>query len=451
MLTPVGRTMLRLPMHPRYARMLVEAARLGCVPAAAQCAALVSGRDLLLRQGREETQGPPARERFEEDTQSDFHTLLRAQEFARSREFDLHACQRAGIHAQTARQVEDTFLQLLQIAAKERLFEENAVASREEDWTETGSESLAKCVLAGFIDQLAVRTAEGALSCILSEGRTGVLVRESVVEAPLFVISSIREVEARGGRMILLSLATAVQREWLSEIFPQHLSTTVEHVFDRTHKRVTAVLQERCLGLLIAEKQQRVIDGAASGRTLAEAFSKGCFDLPNLGHDQKQFISRVNLLCAARPELDFPEFDAAALEAVLTRAFSGLTLLKEAREVDLRKHFKHHLAPEQLEWLDELLPFSMQWPGGRTIKLHYPETDSRDETAWPHAQVRLSDCWALKQHPTLGEGKVPVRLSLLLPDGKRLDDTTDFPVWRETHYPKKRPAIRAKYPGLLWP
>src|SRR5439155_16825261 len=53
-LTAVGRQMLRLPMHPRYSRMLVEAARHGCVPAAALCAALVSGRDLLMRLGRDD-------------------------------------------------------------------------------------------------------------------------------------------------------------------------------------------------------------------------------------------------------------------------------------------------------------------------------------------------------------------------------------------------------------
>ena len=34
-LTPIGRQMLRLPMHPRYSRMLVEAAKFNCVPAAA--------------------------------------------------------------------------------------------------------------------------------------------------------------------------------------------------------------------------------------------------------------------------------------------------------------------------------------------------------------------------------------------------------------------------------
>src|SRR5262249_38885107 len=60
-----GRQMLRLPMHPRYSRMLVEAARRGCVPGAALCAALVSGRDLLMRLGRDDQHIREARELFE--------------------------------------------------------------------------------------------------------------------------------------------------------------------------------------------------------------------------------------------------------------------------------------------------------------------------------------------------------------------------------------------------
>ncbi|MDB6152427.1 MAG: Helicase-associated domain protein [Chthoniobacteraceae bacterium] len=439
--TPVGRQMLRLPMHPRFSRMLVEASRRGCVAEAAQCAALVSGRDLLMRLGKDDTQLKEARERFEESTQSDFHTLMRAHEFARSCKFDLNGCQRAGVHAQTARQVEETFSQLLQIARRERLIEEGTTMAN------LDPEALAKCLLAGFIDQLAVRHETG--DCLLTEGRIGTLARESVVDAPLAVIAGIREVDGRGGRMTLLSLATAVKPEWIKEIFPQHLTATVEHLFDRTHKRVAAIRQERCLGLVIGQKHQREVEPAASGRALAEAFSNGWFDLPNLGHDVKQFIARVNLVCTALPELEFPPFDAPALLAALTRAFAGQTLLKEAQTVELRPHFRRHLAPEQLEWLDELLPLSIPWPDGRKLKLTYPEPNHDD--GWPTAPVKLNDSWGLKEHPMLGEGKVPVRLCLLLPDGKRLEITTDFPKWKAANYPKHRATIKAKYPGFAWP
>ena len=64
-LTAVGRRMLRLPMHPRYSRMLVEASKHGCIPSAALCASLVSGRALLMRLGRDDGHIAEARELFE--------------------------------------------------------------------------------------------------------------------------------------------------------------------------------------------------------------------------------------------------------------------------------------------------------------------------------------------------------------------------------------------------
>src|SRR6184192_2711273 len=111
--------MLRLPMHPRYSRMLVEAAKCGCVPAAALCAALVSGRDLLMRLGRDDKHIKEARELFEASQESDFYTLMRAYQFAKKNNFSVETCRRYGIHAQTAKQVEQTFEQLLRMAEKE--------------------------------------------------------------------------------------------------------------------------------------------------------------------------------------------------------------------------------------------------------------------------------------------------------------------------------------------
>ena len=75
------------PMHPRYSRMLVEAARYDCVPAAALCAALVSGRDLMVRLGRDDAHVKEARELFEASQESDFHTLMRAYQFAKKSGF----------------------------------------------------------------------------------------------------------------------------------------------------------------------------------------------------------------------------------------------------------------------------------------------------------------------------------------------------------------------------
>ena len=451
-LTPVGRQMLRLPMHPRFARLLVEASRRGCVPAACLCAALVSGRDLLMRVNREDPSSADARELFEGSTQSDFHTLLRAHQYARNAHFSLEACRRHGIHAQTARQVEDTFQQLVRIAEREKMMTRDSGAAS----AEAGDEGLLKSLCAGFVDQVCVRKDSGSLDCLLTEGRTGSLMRESVVQqAELMVVGSIREVSGRsGGVLTLLGLATAVKSEWLRELFPQHFHTSVDHVFDRLHKRVSPVRRICFLDLVVATEHQRESDPEQSGRCLAEAFARGGFDLPQLDHELKQFIARVNLIARALPHLEFPAFDGAALVAALDRAFRGLTLVKQAQVASLKEAFRAHLAPEQIAWLDELMPVHLPWLEGRRLKLTYVEPDPEadaDEILGPEAQVKLTECFQLKTHPTVGEDAIPIRLALQAPDGKRLEVVSNFPRWREISYPKLRAQIRTKYPGFVWP
>src|SRR5207248_8336165 len=243
-LTAIGRQMLRLPMHPRYSRMMVEAAKYGCVPAAALCAALVSGRDLLMRLGRDDGHIKEARELFEASQESDFYTLMRAYQFAKRNNFSVETCRRYGIHAQTARQVEQTYAQVIALAEKQKLIQRlqadaPAAAEQEIQLTVSGGrpsrspapsdDALLRCIMAGFIDQLCIRRDQGTLECDLTESRSGTLMRESVVQnATLFVAASIREVASRGStNLTLLGLASAVKREWIEEMFPQHLNTQI--------------------------------------------------------------------------------------------------------------------------------------------------------------------------------------------------------------------------------
>jgi ATP-dependent helicase HrpB len=453
-LTSIGRQMLRLPMHPRYARMLVEAAKRGCVRAAALCAALVSGRDLLLRLRRDDKHIADAREQFEASQDSDFFTLIRAYEFARNANFALETCRRYGISAQVARQVEQTFDQIVALAEKNLGASAATQPSRPADEQPGAAAGLLQCLTAGFVDQLCVRRNMGSLECNLTEGREGTLMRESVVQnAPLLVAASIREVPGRGSdNLTLLGLATAVKREWLEEMFPQHVTAVVEHLYDRTHKRVAAIKLLRFADLVIGREHQRDVDPAASGRALADVAHQKVFELPLLNHEVKQFIARVNMVCAAMPELELPPLDDQALLHQLAAAFRGLTLAKEAQATTLADHFRKHLVPEQLAWLEELAPLSLLWPDGRKLKLLYQEA-ARDEVGEPNGpelQVKLHDCFALKEHPHICEARVPVKLWLASPDGKRLDATFNWPAWRANTYPRHKPALQRKFPGKIW-
>src|ERR1041385_6302673 len=246
-------------LHPRYSRMLVEAAKFDCVPAAALCAALVSGRDLLMRLGRDDKHIREARELFEASQESDFYTLMRAYQFAKKNNYSVETCRRYGIHAQTARLVNQTFDQIMELAAQQRMFVVKTEAGKAAK-VDTGAnappvsdDALPRCIMTGFIDQLCVRRDLGTLECELTEGRQGTLMRESVVQnAPLFVAASIREVTGRGSEnLTLLGLATVVKAEWVEETFGAQVTTKVEHLYDRTHKRVAAVKLVRFRDLII--------------------------------------------------------------------------------------------------------------------------------------------------------------------------------------------------------
>jgi ATP-dependent helicase HrpB len=309
--------------------------------------------------------------------------------------------------------------------------------------------------MTGFIDQLCLRHDQGTLECDLTEGRHGTLMRESVVQsAPLFVAATIREVTGRGSEYLtLLGLASAVKREWIQETFPEQTTAKVEHLYDRTHKRVAAVKLIRFRDLVIHHEHQREVDPKASGQCLAEAYRKGCFELPLFNHELKQFISRANLVVAAMPGLEFPPFDEAAITGSLARAFTGLTLAKEAQATPLRDAFLQALARERLGWLDELAPTSIPWPDGRKLKLQYPEQPhgAEGQPNSPELQVKLHECFALKAHPHICEGHVPVKLWLCTPDGKRLEATSNWIAFRANSYPKLKPALQKKHPGVPWP
>ncbi len=471
-LTPVGRQMLRLPMHPRYSRMLVEAGRRGCVPAAALCAALVSGRDLLVRVMRGDARAAENRELFEASQDSDFFTLMRAFQFAKQNGFNLDACRSHGINAKVAREVELTYQQVLGIAEREGLGEEkclvisnqskaaasgplitNPLISSQPKATAPDNDALLKCLTAGFIDQLAIRRDQGTLECEMTEGRQGTLMRESVVQkAPLLVAAAMRETDGALRPLTLLGLATAVKPEWLRELYPQHLNATVEHVFDRTHKRVAAIKLARFRDLVVGHEHQREVEPEAAGRCLADAAMRGWFDLPNLGHEVKQFIARVNLVAAALPDLEYPPFDDARMTAALARAFKGLSLQKEAQGAVLKPGFAAHLAPEQVGWLEELTPTQMPWPTGKPVKLVYSEeAEGGGRTAMsPEAQVKLQECFKLEFHPLVCEGAVPVKLWLATPDGKRLTSTCDWPHWKQHEWPKQKAVVQKKFPSVTF-
>jgi ATP-dependent helicase HrpB len=214
---------------------------------------------------------------------------------------------------------------------------------------------------------------------------------------------------------------------------------------------VAAVKLVRFQDLLIHHEHQREVSPEASGRCLAESYRKGWFELPLFNHALKQFVARVNLVCATMPELEFPPLDAPGVVVCLARAFRGILTAKEAQATPLDEALHQHLAREQLAWLDELAPLTVAWPDARRLKLLYTDRDAEGQgEPGVELQIKLHECFALKAHPRVCEGRVPVKLWLCAPDGKRLDPTLDWPAFRANQYPKLKRTLQQKYPTVVW-
>jgi ATP-dependent helicase HrpB len=150
--------------------------------------------------------------------------------------------------------------------------------------------------------------------------------------------------------------------------------------------------------------------------------------------------------------LELPAFDGKAITEALTRAFAGMTLVKEAQAAPLRNAIIEQFGKDKIDWLNELAPLNISWHDGRKLKLLYPE-QARDEDGEPNSpevQVKITECFALKDHPHICEGNVPVKLWLCSPDGKRIESTFNWPAFKTNTYPKLKPVLQRKFPGNTW-
>ncbi|HKW28990.1 MAG TPA: ATP-dependent RNA helicase [Verrucomicrobiae bacterium] len=433
-ITPIGRKMLAFPVHPRYARMLLAAQEYGCVHQACLVAALTQGRDLLLRNvGREVVSA--RQDLFGDKASSDFWILMRAWNYASKNQFRMDACRRFGIHAVTARQVGPLFEQFLRIARSEGL---------DAQPREIKDEALQKCILIGFSDRVARRLDQGTLRCELVHNRRGVLARESVVQhSPLLVVAEVREVEGREINTIL-SLATAVELDWLREFFPEDMKSDLHVEFDSTARRVQAAELVRFRGLALSAKRVEPPPAEAAARLLAGEILAGRLPLPDWDHSVGQWLARLHLLCQHCPDLQLPAITEDDREHLIEQLCHGAVSYKDIKEREVKPLVMSWLSAAQRELLDKHAPERLTLSNGRTPRVVYEDNKS------PHIALRIQELYDVNQTPKIALGRVPVTVHILTPGMKPIQVTQDLAnFWRE-HYPRIKSELQRKYPKHLW-
>jgi ATP-dependent helicase HrpB len=435
-ITELGRGMLAFPVHPRYARMLLAAEDYGCVYDACLIAALTQGRDLLVRKPAREAAA--AREDlFGERATSDFWVLMRAWQYASQHHFRPDALRSVGIHGVTARQVGPLVDQFLRIAKSEGL---------EVETRPVEEQALRKCILIGFSDRVARRMDEGTLRCELVHGRRGTLARDSVVtESLLFVAAEVQEIGGRAGEAnTILSLNTAIEMDWLKELFPGDIRSDVRVAFDSVTRRVQAENVVRFRDLVLVSKRVEPPPAEAAAALLAEEILAGRLLLPNWDHGVEQWIVRLNLLAQWCPELGMPSIGNEDRRHIVEQLCLGALAYKDLKDRDVKSVVKSWLSSGQREMVDKFAPERVTLANGRTPKVTYAAD------APPFISLRIQELFGVTETPRIAMGRVVLSVHILAPSMRPVQVTQDLAsFWRE-HYPAIKSQLKRKYPKHEW-
>ncbi len=434
-ISEMGRRMLAFPMHPRYARMLIEADRRKCVRAVALIAALSQGRSLLRRSENPQM----ARDREDilgEKEVSDFLILMRAFRFAEQSRYNPQKCRQLGINGPAARETAATFEQFLKLAKNEKL----AVSDDSPD-----EDAIQRCVLAGFADQLAKRCDESTLRCDLVHARRGVLARESVVRhSDLFVAADVREVQIKGELTVLLNIATAIEESWLRELYPEAFIEESVAFFDKLQKRIRSRSVTLFRDLVISESLSDKVSLDAAAQILAKMVVSGEIPLKSWDAAVEQWIVRLNRLREWMPELELPALANDDRLALIEQICHGATNARDVKERSVWPTVKSWLSPMQQSLLDKFAPERIELPNGKRWKILY------DAQAAPTISARIQELYGVEGSLLIASGRVPLVISVLAPNHRPIQVTQNLSTfWRES-YPKLKLELQRKYPKHEW-
>ena len=383
------REMARYPLHPRLARLIVEARRRGVAEDGCTVAGLLSAGERL-----------PARP--DHATRSDLLVLLESPWEPRT--------------AQVVRQVR-------------RLANPPRRARPDED-------ALLLSVLAAFPDRVARR--RGGEDLQLASGGPARLAPSSTVTEAEFLVAVEAE-HRRDEPMPLVRIASAIQPEWLIELFPERIREVSTVEWNRAAGRVEAV-GSLLFGQIAIQQSRGPADPEAAAALLAQ---KGAEAGLATSEEAQAWLERLRFAARFAP---MPEISAAGSLRTLAAGLKSLGELEAAaRNGGLVRALEAQLPAGSRRLLEEVAPDRIRLPGGRQVRVHYESGQP------PWVASRLQDFFGMRQGPAVARGAVPVVVRLLAPNNRPVQTTTDLAGFWERLYPQLRRELGRRYPKHKWP
>lgn len=461
-ITPHGREMSRLGLHPRLAHMLQRSRPLGLQTLALSLAALLSERDILRPTGTRRS--------------ADIHLRLEAltarlSPLPADYALDRSACERVN-------KLVNSWAKSLQTDLAENPHNLAGVpsplpspggrgrprvrrraagegASRMQNaGTETHDASAGNNLDAtgllfahAYPDRIARRRTPQGGAYVLSNGRGAVLPTDDALRKEEFLVAA--ELDA-GEQEARIYLAASISQLQIEQEFKVDCCSTDEVYWDARTQAVLARRRKKLFELTLQESAIP-IPAEAGGTAIIEGIRALGLDCLPWDRDTRNWQARVQLL--RRHELpetrDWPDVSDAALlvrlEEWLAPLLSGITRRDQLNKLDLTQALASQLTWAQQKQLDTLAPTHLAVASGSRIALDYCGGEQ------PVLAVKLQEVFGLHETPRVAGGRVPVVMTLLSPARRPVQTTQDLASFWKNGYPEIKKELKGRYPKHYWP
>ncbi|MSR42208.1 MAG: ATP-dependent RNA helicase, partial [Phycisphaerales bacterium] len=423
-LTRIGTSMASVPTHPRLARALVEAQRLGCTTRVARIAACISDRD-------------PADGVSAQALQSllDASDLM-SDAIAREKLIELFD-KRGAPPAADALACREASLVASQL--------ERAMARMPRGGNDSSTDAVSQALLAGFLDRIAFKHERERLHCAMQTRRKVELAKTSIVRAQGFLLAlEIRESGPEHDRLVSIPIAHPVPRELVEAALPEHFTTRIATQWNSELRAVECAEEELFAGISISRKGRPATPSPEVEAELVARIRSGEIKFEDWETHSEPWIARVRCVAEWFPEralLTYSDDDLAVLHAEL------VTGCVRAREVEARSSLdviRSALSWEDQQYIEKTAPTALTLPSGRKMKLEYTVGES------PRGRSKIQDFYGLDETPKIAGGRQSITLEILGPNLRPLQVTQDLGNFWRVLYPEMRNALRRRYPRHEW-
>lgn len=415
-ITPHGRRMADLALHPRLAHMILTAIPLGLGALACDVAALLSERDLLRGQAG----------RRNADLRLRLDILHGRTDRAAGATVDRAALRRV-------QRMAEHWRGRLSLPAHHS--------------NHCALDRLGVLLAFAYPDRIAQRQPGGDHRYLLANGRGAGFSEPDPLASEAYLV--IAELDA-GAERARIFLAVPIGFDEIDTFCTDQMTDVSFVEWDERAQTVRARRQRQLGALVLRDQPLPHPDPALVSAALLKGVRQTGLPCLPWTKELRQWRARVGFLRRVDgPASDWPDVSEEALLAHLENwlgpFLTGLTRLDQVQRVDLGRALQALLTREQQRRLDRLAPTHLTVPSGSRLSLDY-EAPER-----PVLAVRLQEMFGCRETPTVANGRVPVMVHLLSPAGRPVQVTQDLASFWASAYREVRRDLRGRYPKHPWP